>query len=167
MICKEEGSPAADTSSRIKQTFSDPKRSQAMSVAFASMCRAIISLLEGTVDADELKDFLRYLVDPQSPDQLFVDPSIYKGATTTKEVLECLCPRYVNPTELFILEGIVETFGSDQCKKHLEDYKIEVAIICDDKKGKGSDLCESEQSKAAPPSCKKASINRSRSCEHR
>ena len=123
-ICKEEGSPVAksDASSTVKQAFSDPKKSWAMSAAFASMYRTVTSLLERTVDADVLKEFLRYLVDPQSPDQLCVDPKIYEGATTTKEILQCLCPQYINPTALDVLQGITDAFGSHQCKKLIKDF---------------------------------------------
>ena len=100
----------------------DPKKGEAMSTAFANMYRAISTLLGRRVDIDELKDFLWYLCHPQAPHQQCVDPRVYGGATSTKDVLKSLCPGYINPMKVFVLEGIVETFGSRQCKKLLKDY---------------------------------------------
>ena len=94
-----------------------------MSTAFANMYRAISRPLPRSVQANELKEFLRCFCHPQSPRQLCVDPRVYKGATSTKDILEKLCPEYINPAELFVLEGIVETFGSRQCKKLLRDFQ--------------------------------------------
>jgi hypothetical protein len=102
---------------------SDPKKSQAMSTAFANMYRAISCLLTRSVEADELNEFLRYFIHPRSPRQLCVDPRVYEGATSTKDILKKLCPEYINLAELFVLEGIVETFGSRQCKKLLRDFQ--------------------------------------------
>ena len=107
------------------EVCSDPKKSQAMSTAFANMYRAISRLLPRSVQADELEEFLRCFCHPQSPRQLCVDPRVYEGATSAKDVLKKLCPEYINPAELFVLEGIVETFGSRQCKKLLQDFQDE------------------------------------------
>ena len=104
---------------------SDPKKSQPMSTAFANMYRAISRLLPRSVGADELEEFLRCFCHPRFPRQLCVDPRVYEGATSTKDILKKLCPEYINPAELFILEGIVETFGSRQCKKLLRDFQDE------------------------------------------
>ena len=94
-----------------------------MSTAFASMYGAISCLFERSVAANDIKCFLRFLCDPQAPQQLYVDPRAYKEATTAKDVLKCLCPQYINPAELFVLKGIVNKFGSDQCKKLLRDFQ--------------------------------------------
>ena len=106
------------------EVCSDPKESQVMSTAFANMYRAISRLLERSIKVDELKEFLRCFCHSQSPQQLCVDPRVYEGATSTKDILKKLCPEYINPAKLFILEGIVETFGSRQCKKLLRDINI-------------------------------------------
>ena len=94
-----------------------------MNTTFAKMYCAISCLLERSVDANDLKGFLRYFCHAQSPRQLCVDPGAYEEATTTKDTLKQLCPQYINPAELFVLEGIVEMFGSDQCKKLLRDFQ--------------------------------------------
>ena len=112
-VCTEQGPATSDT-----------KKIQAMmNTAFAKMYHEVSCLLERSIDANELKDFLRYFCDPQSPRQLCVDPRAYEEATTTKDVLKQLCPQYINPAELFVLEGIVKMFGSDQCKKLLRDFQ--------------------------------------------
>ena len=104
---------------------SDPKKGHAMSTAFANMYHAISHLLPRSVQVDDLKEFLRCFCHPQPPQQLCVDPRVYEGATSTKDILKKLCPKFINPAELFVLEGIVETFGSRQCKKLLRDFNIE------------------------------------------
>jgi hypothetical protein len=94
-----------------------------MNTAFANMYRAISRLLQRSVQADELEEFLQCFCHPQSPRQLCVDPRVYEGARSTKDILKKLCPEYINPAELFVLEGIVETFGSRQCRKLLRDFQ--------------------------------------------
>jgi hypothetical protein len=116
----EKGSVTA-SSTAIPAAVS--KKSLAMSTAFANMYRAISRLLQRSVQADELKEFLRCFCHPQSPDQLCVDPQVYEEVTITKDILKQLCPKYINPVKLFVLEGIVETFGSRQCKKLLRDFQ--------------------------------------------
>lgn len=76
------------------------------------MCRSVTRLLGRNLDVNELKDFLDYFCHPQALQQRCVDPEVYRGAKSTKDVLKCLCPEYINPMKLFVLEGIVETFGS-------------------------------------------------------
>ena len=101
----------------------DPERGQEVSIAFANMCRDVTRLLGRSLDVDELKDFLHYFFHPQAPQQRCVDPKVYEGATSTKSILKSLCPEYINPMKLFVLEGIVETFGSSQCKRLFRKYK--------------------------------------------
>ena len=101
----------------------DPERGQEIIVAFANMCRSITRLLGRSLDVKELKDFLDYFCDPQALQQRCVNPEVYRGAKSTKDILKSLCPEYINPMKLFVLEGIVETFGSQRCKRLLRDYK--------------------------------------------
>lgn len=118
----KESSVAASTANQPSMP-SDPKKCQAMSMAFASMYRSVSRLLQRTMEADELAEFLRCFCHPQSPRQLCVDQRLYEGASSTKDILKQLCPEYINPAELFVLEGIVDTFGSRQCKKLLRDFQ--------------------------------------------
>ena len=102
---------------------SDLKRAKQMSSAFSSMYRSIVRLLR--VNVNEVKDSLCYLTDPQCLDKLCVLPKVYKDATSTKDLLSRLCPRYINPKDTFVLEEIVTNFGSQRCKRLLKDYTEE------------------------------------------
>ena len=121
---KEDSTTLGASSTANQASYSDPKRGQAMCTAFANMYRAISRLLQRSrsLDVDELKDFLWCFCYPHSPQQRYVNPRVYEGATSTKDVLKRLCPDYINPVELSVLRGIVETFGSRQCKRLLEKY---------------------------------------------
>ena len=91
-----------------------------MSSDFNSMYRSVVGLLRANVG--KVKDSLRYLTNPQRLNELCVPPSVYEDATTTKDLLNRLCPMYVNPEDTFVLEEIVNEFGSRCCKKELKDY---------------------------------------------
>ena len=123
MLPLKEDSASLDASLTADQALHSDHKGLAMNTAFANMYRFISGLLGRRVDVDELKEFLRYFCHPKSPRQLCVDPRSYEGATSTKDILKQLCPQYINPAELFVLEGIVETFGSRQCKKLLRDFQ--------------------------------------------
>ena len=107
----------------VPETQIDAERGQEVSVAFANMCRDVTRLFGRSLAMDELKEFLHYFCHPQAPQQRCVDPKVYEGATSTKNILKSLCPEYINPMKLFVLDGIVETFGSSQCKRLLRKYK--------------------------------------------
>ena len=100
-----------------------PKKGQEICTAFANMYRTICSRLGRSVDVDELKEFLYFFCHPESLRQQCINPVTFKEATSTKDVLKSLYPKYINPVELFILEGIVETFDSNQCKRLINEYK--------------------------------------------
>lgn len=91
------------------------------SSAFKNMYRSVVGHMQG-VDVGEIKESLDCLTNPQCPRQLCVPPRVYRNATTTKKLLKQLCPTYVNPEDIFILEEIVSEFGSRRCKKELKDY---------------------------------------------
>ena len=40
----------------------------------------------------------------QTSQQRCVDPEVYRGATSTKDVLKSQCSDYINPMKLFVLE---------------------------------------------------------------
>ena len=91
------------------------------SSAFKTMYRSVLSHMS-MVDVGEVKASLRYLTNPQCPKQLCVPRRVYQNATTTKDLLDRLCPTYVNPEDTFVLEEIINEFGSRRCKKELHDY---------------------------------------------
>ena len=100
-----------------------PKKRQVISIGFANMYRTICGILGKSVNVDELKEYLYFFCDPKSLRQRCIDPVTFEEATSTKDVLKSLYPEYINPIELFILEGIVEAFKSSQCKRLLSEYK--------------------------------------------
>ena len=56
----------------------------------------ITDLLDKSVDMAKLKDFLDCYSHPLYPEQLYVNPKIYKDANTTKQLLKSLCPQFIN-----------------------------------------------------------------------
>ena len=92
-----------------------------MSSAFSKLYRSIIGLLK-RVDVDEVKDVLRYLSNPLSSSPRCVPPCVYQYAATTKDILDRLHPVHINFENTFLLEEIVESCGSRQCKKLLREY---------------------------------------------
>ena len=76
-----------------------------MSSAFSNLYSFVIRLLR--VDVGEVKDSLCYLTDPHHPDKLCVPHKAYMGTTSTKDLLNRLCPKYVNSKDTFVLEEIV------------------------------------------------------------
>ena len=91
-----------------------------MSSDFKSMYRSVVGLLQ--VNVEKIKDSLRYLTNPRHLNELCVPPSVYEDATTTKELLNRLCPKYVNPQDTFVLQEIVRECGSRNCKRTLKVY---------------------------------------------
>ena len=91
-----------------------------MSSDFKTMYRSVVDLLQ--VDIEKVKDSLCYLTNPQCLNELCVPPSVYEDAATTKELLNKLCPKYVNPKDTFVLQEIIRECGSHDCKKALEVY---------------------------------------------
>ena len=100
---------------------SDLRKSWQMSSAFNSMYRSVISRLL-RVDVEKVKDFLHYLTNPRRLNELCVPLRVYKNATTPKDILNRFFPTYINPEDTFVLEEIVNEFGSRCCKKELQDY---------------------------------------------
>ena len=91
-----------------------------MSSDFNRMYRSVVGLLR--VKVEKVKDSLHYLTNPRCLNELCVPQSVYEDATTTKDLLNRLCPMYVNPENTFVLEEIVNEFGSRRCKEVLKDY---------------------------------------------
>ena len=92
-----------------------------MSRFFRNMYRSVIQLLR-RVDVREVKDSLRHLTVPGRSAELCVPPQVYEFAASTKDLLDHLCPKYINPENTFILEDIVANFGSRRCKRLVQEY---------------------------------------------
>ena len=129
-----EPDPILAIEASVQQSVTDPVPdtciSDEVSIAFAKMCHSITRLLGKSVDVYDLKLFLCFLCehDPQSGRlKRSVNPGIYDEAASTEDVIRCLCPDHINPVKLLVLEGIVKTFGSSQCKRLLTKYKKSIA----------------------------------------
>ena len=100
----------------------DPRETHHLSSDFANMFSNITDLLDKSVDMAKLKDFLDCYSHPLYPEQLYVNPKIYKDANTTKKLIKSLCPQFINFMHYYLLEDIVRKFGCDRAKKVLQQY---------------------------------------------
>ena len=82
----------------------------------------VTDLLDKSVDVAKLKDFLGCYSHPLYPEQPYVDPKIYKDASTTKQLIKSLFPQFINFMHYFLLEDIVEKFGCAKAKEVLKQY---------------------------------------------
>ena len=100
----------------------DPRETHHLSSDFANMFSNITDFLDKSVDMAKLKDFLDCYSHPLYPEQLYVDPKIYKDANTTKQLIKSLCPQFINFMHYYLLEDIVRKFGCDRAKEVLQQY---------------------------------------------
>ena len=100
----------------------DPRELHHLCRKFATTFTKLTGILNTSVQTSELKEFLESYCHPLYPEQYYVDPKIYGTATTTKEVLKSLFPRYINYMHYYLLEEIVEEFGCDKAKEVLQQY---------------------------------------------
>ena len=90
--------------------------------SFATMFPKLKQSLERSLNPGNLKDFLRYFCNPSSPRHCLVDKQLYSNLDSTAQILDSLHPMYINPDNLFLLQEIVDNFGSEQSKKLLHEY---------------------------------------------
>lgn len=112
---------ASNVPGTVHRDHTEVKKSEKMSSAFGKLYRSVISHLRH-VDVNEVKDSLRYLSNPLSSSQRCVLPSVYEDAASTKDLLDRLHPEYINFESTFLLEEIVDSYGSRRCKKLLREY---------------------------------------------
>ena len=105
-----------------KHISADPRKLHHLSREFAATFTELAEILNTFVETSKLKTFLKSYSHPLYPEEHYVDPKIYETATTTKEVLELLVPRYINYIHYYLLEDIVVTFGCDRAKEVLQQY---------------------------------------------
>ena len=105
----------------VDRSREDQRRFEEMSSSFNVMYRSVVRLLRN-VDVGGVKEHLCYLTVPKEFDKLCVPPHVYEHAATTKDLLDRLCPQYINPGNTFVLKEIVTYFGSHRCKKLVQEY---------------------------------------------
>ena len=104
------------------KTSADPRELHHLCRKFATTFTKLAEILNSSVQTSELKEFLESYCHPLYPEQYYVDPKIYRAATTTKGVLKSLFPQYINYMHYYLLEEIVEEFGCDKAKEVLQQY---------------------------------------------
>ena len=100
----------------------DPREYHHLCREFATTFTELTTILNTSVHISELKEFLESYSHPLYPEQHYVDQEIYRDASTTKEVLKSLFPRYINYMHYYLLEDIVVKFGCDRAKEVLRQY---------------------------------------------
>ena len=109
-----------------KLPLADSRELHHLCSEFATTFAKLAEILNTSVDVSKLKEFLNSYSHPLYPEQHYIDPKLYSGATTTKEVLESLFPQYINYIHYYLLEEIVEVFGCDRAKEVLQYYTSQV-----------------------------------------
>ena len=89
---------------------------------FAITFSEVTNILSTSVQVSELKIFLKSYCHPLHPEQLFVDPKIYRNARTTEQIIKSLFPQYINYMNHYLLENIVIRFKCDRAEKVLQQY---------------------------------------------
>ena len=117
----------------------DPRESHHLSREFAATFPKIANILNTFVQVSELKTFLENYCHPLYPEQLYIDPKIYRDASTTEQVMKSLVPQHINYMHYFLLEDIVLTFECNRAKEVLQQY-IEYIEQKNNKKRKLEDL---------------------------
>ena len=101
---------------------SDPRESHHLCREFAITFPEIANILNTFVQVSELKTFLESYSHPLHPEQLYIDPKIYRDASTTEQVIKSLFPQYINYMHYYLLEDIVVRFHCDRGKEILQQY---------------------------------------------
>ena len=119
-MCKEAVKLYGGSSS--SKFHPDPRETHHLSSEFAIVFSDVTDLLDKSVDVAKLKEFLNCYSHPLYPEQLYVDPKIYKDANTTKQLIKSLFPQFINFMHYYLLEEIVGRFGCDRAKEVLQQY---------------------------------------------
>ena len=100
----------------------DPRELHHLCKEFAIAFPVVTNILGTSVDVSELKIFLKSYCHPLDPEHLYVDPKIYRDASTTSEIIESLFPQYINYMHYYLLEEIIARFECDKARKVLQQY---------------------------------------------
>ena len=100
----------------------DPRETHHLCREFAIVFSDVTDLLDKRVDVIKLKEFLDSYSHPLYPEQPYVHPKIYKDASTSKQLINSLCPQFINFVHYYLLEDIVVRFKCDEAKELLQQY---------------------------------------------
>ena len=100
----------------------DPRESHHLCRKFATAFPEIANILNTFVRVHELKTFLENYCHPLHPEQLYINPKIYRDASTTEQVVKSLFPQFINYMHYYLLEDIVVKFQCDRAKDVLQQY---------------------------------------------
>ena len=101
---------------------SDPRESHQLYREFAIIFPEVANILNTFVQVSELKTFLNSYCHPLHPEQLYIDPKIYRDASTTEQAMKSLFPQYINYMHYYLLEDTVVRFQCDRAKEVLQQY---------------------------------------------
>ena len=94
-----------------------------LSTRFSAMFGEVIELLDQTLQVEKLRRFLRNLSHPRTPMKSYIDPKLYEKCSSTAEVLDTLCPLYINFMHTSLLGRIVKIYGTEDIRKLLREYE--------------------------------------------
>ena len=101
---------------------SDPRESSHLCRDFAIAFPEVANILNTFVHVSELKIFLESYSHHLHPEQLYIDPKIYRDASTTEQVMKSLFPQFINYMHYYLLEDIVVRFHYGRAKEILQQY---------------------------------------------
>ena len=101
---------------------SDPRESHHLYREFAIIFPEVANILNTFVQVSELKTFLNSYCHPLHPEHLYIDPKIYRDASTTEQVVKSLFPQFINYMHYYLLEDIVVRFQCDRAIEVLQQY---------------------------------------------
>ena len=101
----------------------DPRKGHYLSAKFSTMLNILGDKLNKCTNTGVLKKFLKLYSHPLYPEKRYVEPHVYCKAKTVADIVFSLFPQYINYMQHYTLEVIVDTFGSEECKECLQEYK--------------------------------------------
>ena len=106
--------------------YSDPRESHHLYREFAIIFPEVTNILNTFVQVSELKTFLESYCHPLHPEQFYIDPKIYRDASTSEQVVKSLFPQFINYVHNYLLEDIVVRFQCDRAKEVLQQYTEQI-----------------------------------------
>lgn len=69
-----------------------------------------------------LRRYLDYFSHPNHKHRRYIKRKVYKGARSTRGILDALFPKYISATDIKLLQCIVKEYGCQRCQRILENY---------------------------------------------